>query len=98
MLHYYIAFMLHAVGRRPKGDEPVFNRLEEVRRAAGLSRNELADAIGVHYQTVGYLERGEYTPSLSLALRIAATLNLEVENIFSLSPFDHEGATDADHR
>ena len=37
-----------------------------------MSRNELADAVGVHDQTVGYLERGEHNPSLALALRIAA--------------------------
>ena len=36
-----------------------------------MSRRELAEALGVHYQTVGYLERGEYAPSLHLALRIA---------------------------
>jgi putative transcriptional regulator len=76
------------MGRPPKSEEPVFNRLEEVRRAAGFTRAELANAIGVHYQTVGYLERGEYSPSLSLALRIAATLNLQIENIFSISPLD----------
>ena len=37
----------------------------------GVSRRELADALSVHYQTVGCLERGEYSPSLYLALRIA---------------------------
>lgn len=49
-----------------------------------MSRNELADAVGVHYQTVGYLERGEYNPSLALALRIAAVLDRSVEELFSL--------------
>jgi DNA-binding XRE family transcriptional regulator len=43
-------------------------------------------AIGVHYQTVGYLERGEYSPSLVLALRIARLLDLPVETLFSLDP------------
>jgi putative transcriptional regulator len=79
------------MGRRPKGEDPVFNRLEELRCAAGLSRSELANSIGVHYQTVGYLERGEYAPSLSLALRIAKTLNTQIENIFSLSQFELGG-------
>lgn len=49
-----------------------------------MSRNELADAVGVHYQTVGYLERGEYNPSLALALRIAAVLDRSVDDLFSL--------------
>ena len=55
-------------------EDPVFNRVEELRVAKGLTRQQLADAVGVHYQTVGYLERGEYSPSLVLALRIAAAL------------------------
>ena len=75
------------MGRRPKADEPVFSRIEELRAARGLSRQELADAVGVHYQTVGYLERGEYSPSLSLALRLAAVLGTSVDDIFSLTPF-----------
>jgi putative transcriptional regulator len=66
----------------------VFHRLAERRETAGLSRQDFADAIGVHYQTVGYLERGEYSPSLVLALRIARVLGAPVEAIFSLEPFD----------
>ncbi len=70
---YYIAYMLQIkeveMSRQP--EEPIFNRIEELRSAKGLSRQQLADAVGVHYQTVGYLERGEYSPSLSLALKIA---------------------------
>ncbi len=65
----------------------MFNRLEEFRRAAGLTRAGLAAAVGVHYQTVGYLERGEYAPSLALALRIAALLGVRVEDVFALEPF-----------
>jgi putative transcriptional regulator len=86
---YYIAYMLQikevAMSRQP--EEPIFNRIEELRSAKGLSRQQLADAVGVHYQTVGYLERGEYNPSLSLALKIANTLKTEVGEIFSLNPF-----------
>jgi DNA-binding XRE family transcriptional regulator len=41
----------------------------------------------VHYQTVGYLERGEYSPSLVLALKIAAALEAEVAEVFSIKPF-----------
>ena len=73
------------MSRQP--EEPIFNRIEELRSAKGLSRQQLADAVGVHYQTVGYLERGEYNPSLSLALKIANTLKTEVDEIFSLIPF-----------
>lgn len=51
-----------------------------------LTRQHVADAVGVHYQTIGYLERGEYNPSLAMALRIAAFFDLPVEAIFSLEP------------
>lgn len=76
---------------RPTRDEtPVYNRLELVRTDRGLSRQQLADAVGVHYQTVGYLERGEYSPSLSLALRLADVLETAVSDVFSLHPWVDE--------
>ena len=68
-------------------EDPVFNRVEELRLGKGLTRQQLADAVGVHYQTVGYLERGEYSPSLVLALKIAAALEAEVPEVFSIKPF-----------
>lgn len=77
--------MLWSMGRKPKDqEERVINRIEELRLAKGISRQELADAVGVHYQTVGYIERGEYSPSLVLALQIAKLLGTTVEDIFSL--------------
>jgi DNA-binding XRE family transcriptional regulator len=60
-----------------------------------VTRRELADALGVHYQTVGYLERGEYSPSLYLALRIAAYFEVPVEVIFSTEPFPRLGSASA---
>ena len=66
-------------------EEPVFNQIEQIRTSLGLSRQELADLVGVHYQTIGYLERGEYSPSLVLALRIAKALKREVAELFSLT-------------
>ena len=50
-----------------------------------------ADAVGIHYQTVGYLERGEYSPSLPMALKIVAYFDLPLESVFSLSPFPKVG-------
>jgi putative transcriptional regulator len=73
------------MGRKPKAEqEQVANRIEELRNAAGLSRQELADQVDVHYQTIGYIERGEYSPSLVLALKIASVLGASVEEIFWL--------------
>ena len=70
-----------------RGGEAVHNRIALLRAEQGVTRRELADALGVHYQTVGYLERGEYNPSLHLALRIAEFFDLPVETIFSTRPF-----------
>ncbi|MFZ9205615.1 MAG: helix-turn-helix transcriptional regulator [Candidatus Nanopelagicaceae bacterium] len=67
-------------------EEPVYNLIEVARVALGLTRQELADKVGVHYQTIGYLEREEYSPSLVLALRIANALNQDVTELFSLTP------------
>lgn len=73
------------MGRKPKAEqEQVANRIEVLRNAAGLSRQELADQVDVHYQTIGYIERGEYSPSLVLALKIASVLSASVEEIFWL--------------
>jgi len=72
-------------GRNPT--EPVHNRLPVLRAERNLSRQDLADAVGVHVQTIGYLERGEYNPTLALALRMAAYFDLPVEALFSLEPF-----------
>jgi DNA-binding XRE family transcriptional regulator len=71
--------------------EVIHNRIAMLRAERGISRRELADALGVHYQTVGYLERGEYSPSLYLALRIAAYFEVPVEVIFSTEPFARLG-------
>ena len=80
------------MGRKPKDqEERVINRIEELRLAVGISRQQLADAVGVHYQTVGYIERGEYSPSLVLALQVAKVLNAPVETIFSLEEEETNG-------
>ena len=75
-----------AAGRLPDR-EVTFNRLPVLRADRGISRTGLAEALGIHYQTVGYIERGEYSPSLHLALRIAAFFDLPIEAVFSLEPF-----------
>ena len=52
-----------------------------------VPEKELAEMVNVHYQTIGYLERGEYSPSLALALRISEALNIDVQSLFSIKPF-----------
>lgn len=65
----------------------IYNRLAVLRAERGMSRLGLANAIGVNYQTIGYLERGEYNPSLELAFRISDFFGLPIETIFSTKPF-----------
>jgi putative transcriptional regulator len=66
---------------------PIQNRIAVLRAERGLSRQGLADAVGINYQTVGYLERGNYNPSLELAFRIAEYFSLPLEAVFSRQPF-----------
>jgi putative transcriptional regulator len=69
------------------GERKIHNRLAVLRTERGMSRLDLARAIGVNYQTIGYLERGDYSPSLELALRVSEVFGLPVEAIFSTHPF-----------
>jgi DNA-binding XRE family transcriptional regulator len=73
--------------RTPNGEPTLYNRLAVLRAERGLSRQKLAEALGINYQTVGYLERGEYNPSLGLAFQIAEYFELPIEAVFSRRPF-----------
>ncbi|MFI7704773.1 helix-turn-helix transcriptional regulator [Nonomuraea sp. NPDC049480] len=75
--------------------ETVFNRIALLRAERNVTRRQLADALGVHYQTIGYLERGEYSPSLYLALKIAEYFEVPVEVVFSTTPFPRIGERSA---
>jgi DNA-binding XRE family transcriptional regulator len=63
------------------------NRISVLRAERGVSRRELAEAVAVNQQTIGYLERGDYGPSMELGLKIAAFFDAPVDLIFSLEPF-----------
>jgi DNA-binding XRE family transcriptional regulator len=71
----------------PRKPEPrLYNRLAVLRAERGLTRQDLADAVDVNYQTIGYLERGEYNPSLELAFKIAELFGVPIEAVFSRDP------------
>ena len=72
-------------------DSTLYNRIAVLRTERKISRRELADGLNIHYQTVGYLERGEFNPSLQLALNIAKYFNVPIETVFSTKPFDYIG-------
>jgi putative transcriptional regulator len=64
------------------------NRIAVLRAERGQTRADLARAVGVNPQTIGYLERGDYNPSLVLALQLSEHFSLPIDAIFSLSPFE----------
>lgn len=69
------------------GESGLYNRIAVLRAERGISRQDLADAVGVNYQTIGFLERGNYGPSLKLAFQIAEFFGLPLEAVFSTRPF-----------
>lgn len=72
--------------------ESVYNRIAMLRAERNITRRQLAEALGVHYQTIGYLERSEFSPSLHLALKIAQYFEVPLEVIFSTTPFPRVGS------
>jgi len=60
------------------------NVLRDLRRRAGLTQQRLAEQVGVTRQTVIAIERGGYTPSVLLALKLAGVLGVKVEELFQL--------------
>src|ERR1700735_3310233 len=65
----------------------LYNRIAVLRLERSLTRQALAQEVGVNPQTIGFLERGDYTPSLELAFKISRFFKLPVEAIFSPDPF-----------
>lgn len=64
--------------------QKLLNRLEEHRRAAGLTQQELSVVAEVSRKSINAIENGVYVPSTVLALKIAATLDCKVEDLFKL--------------
>jgi putative transcriptional regulator len=65
----------------------IHNRIALLRTEAGLSRQDLAEKVGVNYQTIGFIERGNYSPSLELAFKIAEAFGVDITIVFSDQPF-----------
>lgn len=63
--------------------ETVFNNIHMLRRQKGDTQEQLANAVGISRQTVSAIEKGNYTPSVLLALKLAKYFGLKVEEIFS---------------
>ncbi|MBQ4649655.1 MAG: helix-turn-helix transcriptional regulator [Firmicutes bacterium] len=61
---------------------PLYNRLKEYRSLIGVNQTEMGRLAGVSRQTISQIERGDYSPSVTLALKIAKICNARVEDIF----------------
>lgn len=66
-------------------EERVSNTVQRYRRDAGLTQEELAEAVAVTRQTIIAIERGNYTPSVLLALKLASVFKQPVEKLFSIT-------------
>jgi putative transcriptional regulator len=76
-------FVAYILSKMLEGDN-LKTRVKELREERGLSQAQLATDIGVSRQTINYLERGKYVPSLTLAMKIAKYFKIPVEQIFEL--------------
>ncbi len=61
---------------------PLTNRLKEMRARLGVNQQEMGALVGTSRQTISQIERGDYSPSVTLALKIAKTCGVTVEEVF----------------
>ena len=87
MFTQYIYVNANANSKDEPGESGLFNRIAVLRAERGVTRQQLADALQINYQTIGFLERGDYSPSLKLAFGLSEFFGLPVEAIFSRKPF-----------
>lgn len=64
---------------------PLGNRVKEFRAAKNLNQQELGSLVGASRQTISLIERGDYNPSITLALKIAGVFQKTVEEVFYLT-------------
>ncbi|CDD46859.1 dNA-binding helix-turn-helix protein [Firmicutes bacterium CAG:534] len=61
---------------------PLLNNLKEYRSKLGINQTDLGKMAGVSRQTISLIERGDYSPSVTLALKLARICQVSVEDIF----------------
>ena len=66
------------------------NNIKQLRKQAGLRQEDMANQLGVTRQTIVAIERGDYNPSITLALRIAKVFGTTVDEVFYLTEEDEE--------
>jgi len=66
---------------------PFHNRVQMLRVERGLSRKELASMVEIHPQTIGFIERRQFNPTIDVCLRLSEALGVGLDGIFSRHPF-----------
>lgn len=69
---------------------PLINHLKEYRARLGVNQQEMGALVGTSRQTISQIERGDYSPSVTLALKIARVCDARVEDIFTYEEDDYE--------
>ncbi len=69
---------------------PLYNRLKEYRSDIKINQYEMGKLVGVSRQTISQIERGDYSPSVTLALKIAKVFQVAVEDIFQYEEGDFD--------
>ncbi len=80
-------FIATIMSKMQEGDQ-VKNKIKELRATRNMSQEQLAEQVGVTRQTILYLEKGTYNPSLKLAMKIAQVFDVKVEALFALDESD----------
>ena len=69
---------------------PLKNHLKEYRARLGVNQQQMGALVGASRQTISQIERGDYSPSVTLALKIAAKCGVSVEDIFEYAEDENE--------
>ncbi len=69
---------------------PLHNHLKEMRARLGVNQQEMGALVGTSRQTISQIERGDYSPSVTLALKIAKTCGVTVEDVFDYKEDENE--------
>lgn len=70
---------------------PLLNKLKEYRAKIDVNQQQLGAMVGASRQTISLIERGDYSPSITLALKIAHVFGVPVEEIFTYTEEDEDG-------
>lgn len=87
----FVLYYLYLIYLRNINDMILRNRLKERRAALGVNQHEMGKLCGVSRQTISLIERGDYSPSVTLALTIAKVCGVTVEEVFYLQEEEKDG-------